>query len=424
MTPVTHSLAEWLSRPVAEADRDRAATLLLDWTGCAVAGRAEAAGVKVAAAFPDETGTCTRIGASSASPQMAALHNGCLGNVLEMDDVDRKAVLHAAPTVIPAALAMAEHVGATKDGLMDAIVVGYEATIRIGRAVGPGHYAFWHNTATCGPFGAAAAACHLLDGSDLVSALGLAGTQAAGLWQTRHEPDSIAKQLHAGHAAQVGVQSALLSAQGFQGPRTILEGEQGFFAALCPGADARDVLFEQAGWLLHETSLKPYPACRHAHPAIDAALQAKDSAGEILVRTYADALKFCDRPDPKGVIEAKFSLQHSVAVALDKGGPTLSDFEPVAIARYAATRQRVRVEQDGAFDAAYPAHYGASVGIGEQVWTAQDALGDPEVPMSASQTRDKASGLMQHGGMTKTAAHRLIEATMTGALPDYARALP
>ncbi len=419
---VTESLAELLNRPVSKADRDRASVLLLDWTGCAVAGRAEPAGRKVAAAFPDETGPCARIGSSPASPQMAALHNGCLGNVLEMDDVDRRAVLHAAPTVIPAALAMAQHVGADRQALLDAIVIGYEATIRIGRAVGPGHYAFWHNTATCGPFGAAAAAGHLLNGSDLVSALGLAGTQAAGLWQTRHEPDSLAKQLHAGHAAQVGVQSALLSAQGFQGPRTILEGEQGFFVALCPGADARDALFEQDGWIVHETSLKPYPACRHAHPAIDAALQARDTGGDIVVRTYADALKFCDRPDPKSVIEAKFSLQHSVAVALAKGVPLLADFEAEAVARHAEIRSRVRVVEDEAFNAAYPAHYGASVEIGGEVWTATDALGDPEVPMTGEQLREKSRGLMRHGGMAEPDG--LVEAALRGSLDSYFGQLP
>ena len=424
MNTVTQTLASLLSRPILEDDRARAATLLLDWTGCAVAGRAEPAGVKIAATFAGETGQCTRIGGASASAQMAALHNGCLGNVLEMDDVDKRAVLHAAPTVIPAALAMAEHVKTDRESLLNSIVVGYEATIRVGRAVGPGHYAFWHNTATCGPFGAAAAACYLLPGSDLVSALGLAGTQAAGLWQTRHEPDSMAKQLHAGHAAQVGVQSALLSAQGFQGPRTILEGEQGFFAALCPGADARDVLFEQESWLLHETSLKPYAACRHAHPAIDAALMADDDGGDIIVRTYADALKFCDRPDPDRVIAAKFSLQHAVAVALDKGVPDLSDFEQDAVLRHALTRRRIRVLEDADFNAAYPAHYGASVEVGGQLFTATDALGDPEVPMHETQVRDKATTLMTHGGMTRTAAETLIQEALGGTLDAYCKALP
>lgn len=422
MKTVTQSLATLLARPIGQEDRARAALLLLDWTGCAVAGRSEPAGQKIAAAFPDEIGRCTRIGANPASPQMAALHNGCLGNVLEMDDVDKRAVLHAAPTVIPAALAMAEHVGASMDDCLDAIVVGYEATIRIGRAVGPGHYAFWHNTATCGPFGAAASACYLLEGSDVVSALGLAGTQSAGLWQTRHETDSMAKQLHAGHAAQVGVQSALLSAQGFQGPRTILEGEQGFFAALCPGADPKNVLFANEGWLLHETSLKPYPACRHAHPAIDAALKADDDGGEVLLRTYADAIKFCDRPEPSSVIEAKFSLQQSVAVALTGRSPKLNDFEPDAIASHAATRSRVRVEESRNFNEAYPAHYGASIEIGGQVWIATDALGDPEVPMRYDQIRQKAFGLMRHGGMDDP--DPLIDAALDRILATYCARLP
>ncbi|MGB6230842.1 MAG: MmgE/PrpD family protein, partial [Litorimonas sp.] len=253
---------------------------------------------------------------------------------------------------------------------------------------------------------------------------GLAGTQAAGLWQTRHEPDSMAKQIHAGHAAQVGVQSALLSAQDFQGPRSILEGEQGFFAALCPGAEARDVLFEADGWLLHETSLKPYPACRHAHPAIDAALQADDKGGEVVVRTYADALTFCDRPEPDSVIGAKFSLQHSVAVALDKGAPELGDFEPEAITRHAKTRARVRVEEGADFTAAYPARYGASVEMGGRVWTAEDALGDPERSMSAEQVRRKARGLMRHGGMRGDAITRLVQAALSGTVDAYWKALP
>jgi len=90
---ITGKLAEILSRSVSDNDRKRAALLLLDWTGCAVAGQAEPAGKKVTAAFADEAGKCTRIGATKSSPLMAALHNGCLGNVLEMDDVDKRAVL-------------------------------------------------------------------------------------------------------------------------------------------------------------------------------------------------------------------------------------------------------------------------------------------------------------------------------------------
>lgn len=427
---LTQQLAGLSDRPIDPRDRDRAALLLLDWTGCAVAGQAEPAGQKITAAFPDEQGRCTRIGTTPSSAMMAALHNGCLGNVLEMDDVDKRAVLHAAPTVIPAALAMAEQTGASRDAFLNAVVIGYEATIRIGRAVGAGHYAYWHNTATCGPFGAAAAACYLLEGSDLVSAFGLAGTQAAGLWQTRHEPDSMAKQLHAGHAAQAGVLASILSAQGFQGPRSILEGEQGFFAAMCPGADPNDILADYGdGWLIHQTSLKPYPACRHAHAAIDAALFARDAGptatGGILIETYSDALKFCDRPNPNSEIEAKFSLQHSVAVTLAKGTPRLADFDVSSVdPDILALRNRITVTEGARFNADYPAHYGASVSLGGQVYSVKDALGDPERPLSDAAVRDKAVTLITHGGTSHEAAHKICDAALSGSLKDYSGLLP
>lgn len=431
---ISKTLADILARPISEDDRNRAALLLLDWTGCAVAGQAEPAGQKVTAAFPDEAGMCTRIGASKSSVLMAALHNGCLGNVLEMDDVDKRAVLHAAPTIIPAALAMAEHVGASAKDFLDAIVIGYEATIRIGRAVGPGHYAFWHNTATCGPFGAAAAACHLLEGSDIVSALGLAGTQAAGLWQTRHEPDSMAKQLHAGHAAHAGVLAAILSAQGFQGPRSILEGEQGFFAAMCPGADPEDVLVNpDAGWLLHETSLKPYPACRHAHPAIDAALAIRDevdwqNADKIIIETYADAIKFCNRPNPQSTIEAKFSLQHSVAVALVKGSLSLEDFtmskdkSSITVSDYSlikGVRSRIEVRVDEDIQGRYPEHYGAAITVSDTYFETYDAYGDPEFPMDNEAIIQKAITLMTYAGMSEDTSKPLTTAALQCDLKTY-----
>jgi len=430
---VTEELFALLQRPIFDSDRARARTLLLDWTACAVAGRAEPVGQKLATALPAGPGPCSRIGNPPASVQMATYHNGSLGNVLEMDDVDRRAVLHAAPTVIPSALAMAQHVGAGPQSMLDAIVIGYEATIRIGRAVGPGHYAFWHNTATCGPFGAAAAAVSLLGGADMVAALGLAGTQAAGLWQTRHEPDSDAKQIHAGHAAQVGVQSAFLSAQGIRGPRSILEGEQGFFRAMCPGADASDVLTDpDASWCLHDTSLKPYPACRHAHPAIDAALLAREAGffgeGEILVETYEDALKFCDRPDPQTLIEAKFSLQHSVAHTLSNGVPGLADFDAAAVKATRKIRNRVSLHTHPEFQSTYPAHYGAAVTVGGRRFGVTDALGDPERPLTDARLHDKAMELMMSGGMNARAAEHFVTVIDTfgdhTTLADYADSLP
>jgi len=246
----------------------------------------------------------------------------------------------------------------------------------------------------------------------------------------------MAKQLHAGHAAHAGVLGAILSAQGFQGPRSILEGEQGFFAAMCKGANPMDVLNDtDASWLLHETSLKPYPACRHAHPAIDAALKLHDTCDidtieKIEIETYGDALKFCDRPNPHSPIEAKFSLQHSVAATLLYGSPSLDHFEPDMIndEKFKITRNKIAVKQTEQFETAYPAHYGAAVIIDGTKVIAEDAYGDPEKPMSEMAVGDKARMLMAHSGMTKKQSMELIAQTLLlsvdGPFKVYAEKLP
>ncbi|MEM9199726.1 MAG: MmgE/PrpD family protein, partial [Pseudomonadota bacterium] len=277
-TSLTQRLARHLDRPVSPADEARAALHLLDWAGCAAAGRVAPAGMALAEiARAIGSGPATGIHAPGLSPAAAAFLNGGLGNVLEMDDIHRSSILHPGPVVIPAALAAAEACGVDGRALLRALVRGYDAVIRIGAAVGPEHYALWHNTATCGPFGAAAAAAAVmgLPFDQMVWALGNAGTQASGPWQCRHEA-VMTKQLHTARAAQSGLLAAMLAAKHFSGPAFILEGPQGFFATMAPNGTPEAVMADadagQAGWTIWDTSFKPWPACRHAHPTIDAAL--------------------------------------------------------------------------------------------------------------------------------------------------------
>ena len=413
-------LASKIAAPIDEAARERAGLHLVDWLGCAVAGRASAAGNTFAAAR-DESAVGT------------AVFWGALGNVLEMDDVDKRAILHPGPCIIPAALATARSQPAVSGtDLLDAIVRGYEATIRLGRAVGPAHYRLWHNTGTCGPIGAAAASASLLnlDPSQTAHALALAMSQASGVWQTRHEPASLGKQLHTANAARAGVEATRLAAAGALGPLSILEGEQGFFAATCPDGTAANVLADYGeDWLIHQVSFKPWPACRHAHAAIDAALSARETApapehiARINVRTYPDALKFCDKPAPKSTAEAKFSLQHSVAITLLRGAPGFADFEPDAIndPQTAALRERVAVKAADPFASAFPVRYGAEIVLTlrdgkTQTTTIPDALGDPENPIGRRQILAKAKALMIHGGLTEALAAELTGTAETTAL--------
>lgn len=425
---VSELLARRLSRPVDEASRRRAALHVLDWTACAVAGAREPAATAMRRALEGEAG-------------FSAMFLGALGNILEMDDVDKRALLHPGPVVIPVALTACDAKQA--DDFLDAIIRGYEAMIRVGRAVGPDHYKFWHNTSTCGPIGGAAAAASLLSvgAAGVATALELGAAQASGFWQVRREPLSHAKQLHTARAAQSGLLAARLAQAGFIGIRTIFEGPQGFFAATCGAADAQRVAdFDpDAPWAIHEVSFKPWPACRHAHAVIDAALAVRrdgvdvDRISSLTVRTYADAVLFCDRPAPTNALDAKFSIQHSAAVALLRGEPTIEDFAPIAIAdaRTAALRGRIAAVADDRYTMRYPARFGAAVDIvlddGAVTSTeVSDALGDPENPVSTPRLVKKARELMAAGGLAAEEAAALIEAALAlgeGAQLDEYKAL-
>jgi 2-methylcitrate dehydratase PrpD len=434
---LSEGLVALLARPIAPADRRRAALHLLDWIGCAVAGAASEVGaVFRAQAATQPAGAVRVLLGPRLTARDAAFANGALGNVLEMDDVHREAILHPGPVVIPAALALAVEVGATAGALLDAILRGYEAEIRIGRAMGGSHYAKFHPTATMGPFGAAAACGSLLglDATRMAWALGNAGTQTGGVWQCRHEP-VMTKQLHTAHAAAMGLEAARMAALGLTGPRLILEGPQGVFAGLAQDAKPHRVLDgADARWLVHETSFKPWPACRHAHPTIDAALALRERiAGRAIhavrVESYADALAFCDRAAPRTTVEAKFSLQHAVAVALLDGKPPLAAFDPPALARadLAALRARVSVAEDPTLTGAYPAHFGAAVTVtladGAVLREAMpDALGDPENPLDDAAIIAKARMLMESAGVAPdaivAAALALAEGAPVAALND------
>lgn len=398
----TEALAQHLLRSVDPDVRTRARLHLLDWLGC------------VAGALRSPIATTLRD-----IDRPAVARAAFLGNVLEMDDVHRSSILHPGPVVWPTVL---DGGAATMDAVLDAAVRGYEATIAVGATFDARHYAHFHNTTTAGVFGAAAAAASLLgcDADQLVSALGLAGSVSGGLWQMRHEAVT-AKQWHIAHAAATGRSAADFARAGVTGPRFILEGPQGVYAATC---DAAKPMALGDGWRIGEVSFKPWGACRHAHPAIDAALALREAGaleGPIMIETYRDALTFCDRPDPASILDAKFSLQHAVAIVAERGVPTLADFEPDAIAALADARVRVSVVEGAEFTARFPDHYGARVSAGGSSVERIDTLGDPERPLDRNGVAAKAQALMAWGGVA--GADAAVAACLEGDDPGAIVAL-
>lgn len=413
---VSERLVAHLARPVGAADRSRAALHLLDWIGCALAGRSDPVALAVASEIGGDPLSLAGRGTTEA---VAAL--GALGSLLEMDDVHKAALLHPGPVVAAVVAAL------PGPDPLAAIVRGYEAMIRLGRAVGPGHYARFHNTGTCGGIGAAVAAAGLarLDAPRTVHAIGHAMSLAGGLWQCRNEPVDT-KHIHVAEAARRGVMAAQHAGAGLAGPRFILEGPQGFFAGMAPDGRAGDVVAPDDDWLIHQVSFKPWPACRHAHAAIDGALALRgglggDTPAAIRIATYADAVLFCDKPSPRTAAEARFSLHHAVAVALRDGPPAVGAFAPDALPAYADLRAIATVATDPALTAAYPARFGATVTVETAAGrtltaTVADAWGDPENPMDATAIGDKFRRLARGAGLNATQADLIAAETL--ALPD------
>jgi 2-methylcitrate dehydratase PrpD len=202
-----------------------------------------------------------------------------------------------------------------------------EACGRIGMAIHPYHYdQGWHITGTCGVFGSVAAAGRLmeLDTHHMVHALGVAGTQAAGV---REVFGSMTKPFHPGRSAQSGVLASLLAKGGFTSTTAILEGRRGFAAVLSSKYDlsrVTDGMGER--WELHMNGLKPYACGVVNHPLIDAmiAMRSKpevtpQAVERISARVHPLVLELVDRRHPQVGLEGKFSYQHCMAVGLVDG---------------------------------------------------------------------------------------------------------
>lgn len=363
-----------------------------------------------------------------------ALLMGALTHILETDDLHRASVVHPGCVVVPAAWPVALRENTSGPDFLRAVLEGFEVTTRVGMGVGPAHYRIWHNTATCGPYGSAMAVATLLglDEDHSVHALGNAGSQSSGLWEFL-DTGAMTKHLHAGHAAQAGVQSADLAALGFTGPPYILEGTRGFFAAACPDGDPSRVMSDMDGdWQLVQTSMKPWPSCRHTHPAIDAALElssslkhaSADEFHSVTVETYQAAEDVCDRPHAHSEYEAKFSLQHCIATALENGEVTLSSFDDAARVKARRLASGIEIKVVDPYASAYPRDWGSAVEVTMTDGSTHRAergfaKGDPEAPLTPPEVVDKCVGLMEYGGIAepKRLAEAILALPMAGKLP-------
>jgi len=413
---------------IPDAVRLRAEDLFLDWIGSALAGR-NARAVQVIEQFartmgPDSGASEVLISRRTTSPMFAAMVNAAASHVAEQDDVHNGSVFHPAAVVFPAALAVAQSIGASGRDLLTASVAGYEVGIRVGEFLGRSHYKIFHTTGTAGTLAAAAAAGHLLKltPEQMLHAFGSAGTQASGLWEfLRDAADS--KQLHTAGAAANGLMAAYLAQGGFTGARQILEGKQGMAAGMSSDADPAK-LTDRLGqrWKLAETSFKFHASCRHTHPAADALLQVVTEHGlrpeqiaRVTAHVHQGAIDVLGAVvDPQTVHQAKFSMGTVLGLIAEYGVAGLNEFEhSFQAAPVAALRGKVEMRLDEEVDRAYPARWIGKVTVettdGRRLaGRVDEPKGDPGNTLSRAEIEHKALRLAAFGDAASEAEMRVL----------------
>jgi 2-methylcitrate dehydratase PrpD len=300
-----------------------------------------------------------------------ALGLGVMIHSFDFDDYHH-AKIHPGAAVIPAAVTVGEALGASGKDVLTAMAAGYETMIRVSLATGPNASRLkgWHLTGTTGTFGAAAAAGRLigLSAEDMASALGMAGTQSAGLWAFLAD-GAMSKRFHPGRASQSGVMAALLARGGFRGPTQILEAPDGGFCRATSDQFDLSCITERLGERFHcgEVNIKPYACCASSHSAVDAVLELKrrytfspKDVERIKVKTASGVQMQCGFDyRPLGVVQAQMSLQYIVAVTLLEDTALLDQFSEKKIAdpKVLDLARRVEIVVDPEIDRIYPECY-------------------------------------------------------------------
>lgn len=340
--PVTRRLAAFvaglryddLPGPVVSMSR----RLLLDGLGCLLTGTTTPPAKSVAAVARELGGAdhCTIFpGRTRGSVRDAAFVNGIALYSVGLNDVHVPAEAHPGASVIPVVLAIGEWKNLSGRELITAMVAGYELVGRVGRAILPTHRRRgFHATGTCGTFGAAAGAASALglDANQTANVLGIAGSQAAGLYECHHDGTST-MIYHAGRAGQNGVEAALLAMSGMTGPATVLEGSKGFFRATSDAPDAAKAV-EGLGnrWEVEATSFRPFFGCSSTIAASAAMATMIRRSGwraeeiaSITARCHPVVAQDNAEADPQTLLAARLSLPFNVALVMDTGDVLTAD---------------------------------------------------------------------------------------------------
>ena len=438
---VTHILAEFVATHPgflaggwsAAVDHEAQRTFT-NWLGCAVgASRHEALEAALAAVnLLQPTSQASVLGRSTrVDMASAALLNGISSHTFDFDDTHLKTIIHPAGPVASAALALAEHSGASGRALLDALVLGIDVSCRVGNAMYPDHYdRGWHITGSTGTLGAAAACARLLglNTQQTAMALGIAASQPVGM---REQFGSMTKPFHPGAAARAGLMSALLASQGFTASPRALEAPRGMMQTISTKNDWSEITGELGQrFEISFNSYKPFACGIVIHPAIDACAQLRargvkpEQIERIELRVHSLVLELTGKKEPADGLQAKFSVYHGCAAGLSFGHAGEDEFsdEVVNRADMVALRRKVLATVDDAIDEA-SADVTAVLSDGSRVHVfVEHAIGSLQNPLTDDMLGAKFRGLCDPV-LGAAAAAPLLQACWAVAGADDVRKL-
>lgn len=407
--PVTRILGRFVathpSQRWSEAVEHEAHRTFMNWLGCAVgAAHHEAADAALAAvAMLQPSAQATVLGrGEKVDMASAALVNGITSHTFDFDDTHLKTIIHPAGPVASAALALAEHTGATGRAVADAVVLGIDVACRVGNALYPDHYdRGWHITGSTGMLGAAAACSRLLglDEERATMALGIAASQPVGL---REQFGTMTKPFHPGGAARAGLMSALMASHGYTASARALEAPRGFMQVISAKTDWNEIT-DQLGerFEISFNTYKPFACGIVIHPSIDACVQLREQGVKpadverIELRVHPLVLELTGKKEPSDGLLAKFSVYHGCAAGLIFGRAGEEEFSDEVVLRddVVALRRKVVATADAAVDEA-AAHVRAVLKDGREVSVeVEHAIGSLQRPMTDANLNAKFHAL-------------------------------
>ena len=388
----------------------KAEGIILDTLGCGIAGYTLASHefhwildlVKEMGGNPQSTVFLE--GMKTSTPQ-AALVNGVLIHTVDFDDTHMGSISHLGASVVSSTLAMGEKVGADGPSLIAAIVLAYEVAGRIGRAIMPSHYKYWHPTGTLGTIATAVSSSKLLGlkTEQMEQAISLAADGASGMRYCIDFGD-FSKSLHPGLSAWHGIMAAQIIRRGAVGPKGLLEYKSGFCEAYSDEPNLK-ALTESLGtfYEIANDSLKAFPTILCSHTPIQGTI--KLMKGKNLRLEDVDSIHFRLTPtapgqgmnySPDSPLAARLSIPYCVAMAAAEGHISMDQFQEAKIMdpKIREFMKKVTVESDPEFNSKYPGTLAAHVEIQTRDGSRlkEESIfpkGHPENPMTDEEIKDK-----------------------------------